>query len=79
MSDPITRLNEALEDGYTVERELGEGGHGHGVQTSDVGKRGRGHAQRPWSTPPAHVPVQILLASAADLIVHVRDLCMARA
>ena len=26
MSDPITRLNAALEEGYTIERELGEGG-----------------------------------------------------
>ncbi len=26
MSDPITRLNEALEGRYRVERELGEGG-----------------------------------------------------
>ncbi len=26
MSDPITRLNAALEGRYTIERELGEGG-----------------------------------------------------
>ena len=26
MSDPITRLNAALEDRYRIERELGEGG-----------------------------------------------------
>ena len=26
MSDPITRLNEALEGRYSIERELGEGG-----------------------------------------------------
>ena len=26
MSDPVSRLNAALEDPYTIERELGEGG-----------------------------------------------------
>ena len=26
MSDPVTRLNDALEGRYTIERELGEGG-----------------------------------------------------
>ena len=26
MSDPVTRLNAALEGRYTIERELGEGG-----------------------------------------------------
>ena len=26
MSDPVTRLNQALEGRYRVERELGEGG-----------------------------------------------------
>ncbi len=26
MSDPITRLNQALEGRYAIERELGEGG-----------------------------------------------------
>ncbi len=26
MTDPITRLNDALEGRYTIERELGEGG-----------------------------------------------------
>ena len=30
--DPITRLNAALEGRYTIERELGEGGDGDGLQ-----------------------------------------------
>ena len=28
MSDPVARLNAALEDCYAIERELGEGGMG---------------------------------------------------
>ena len=31
MTDPITRLNAALEGRYRVERELGEGGMAHGL------------------------------------------------
>ena len=30
MSDPVTRLNAALEGRYAIERELGER-HGHGL------------------------------------------------
>ena len=26
LSDPITRLNASLEEGFTIEREFGEGG-----------------------------------------------------
>ncbi len=31
MSDPVVRLNAALEGRYTIERELGEGGDGDRV------------------------------------------------
>ena len=31
MSDPFARLNAALEGRYAIERELGEGGDGHGL------------------------------------------------
>ena len=35
MSDAVTRLNAALEGRYAIERELGEGGHGHRVYLAD--------------------------------------------
>ena len=31
MSDTVTRLNEALEGRYTIDRELGRGRRGHGL------------------------------------------------
>ncbi len=40
MSDPITRLNDALEGRYTIERELGAGGMAT-VYVADDLKRGQ--------------------------------------
>ena len=31
MTDPVVRLNAALQGRYAIERELGEGGIGHGL------------------------------------------------
>ena len=38
LSDPITRLHAALEEGYMIERELGEG--------AEVSPAGAGHLDR---------------------------------
>jgi hypothetical protein len=46
MSDPVTRLNAALEGRYAIERELGEGGMAtvylSGSSLWWTGRRGRG-------------------------------------
>ncbi len=39
MSDPITRLNSALEGRYAIERELGEGGMATVYLTDDIKRR----------------------------------------
>ena len=36
MSDPVTRLNTALEGRYAIERELGEGVIGEGRRMTEV-------------------------------------------
>jgi len=36
MSDPVTRLNAALEGRYAIERELGEGGMATGYLVEDI-------------------------------------------
>ena len=37
MSDPVTRLNAALEGRYAIERELGEGGMATVYLAEDIG------------------------------------------
>ena len=37
MSDPVTRLNAALEGRYSIERELGEGGMATAYIAEDLG------------------------------------------
>ena len=47
MPDPVARLNAALEGRYAIERELGEGGHGHGLPGRRPQARAQGRAEGP--------------------------------
>ena len=48
MSDPITRVNAALEGRYSIERELGEGGMATVFLADDLK-----HERKGWPFPPA--------------------------
>ncbi len=50
MTDPVARLNAALEGRYAIERELGEGGMATVYLAKDLKHEPRGSGRIIWST-----------------------------